>query len=233
MCGGVSAEIKKLNSKMETVLKEYDEAEEAFKKIENKQLTKDIRKIRSKIKKESIKVQSNNEVNFNQAFGKVHIDSKTRYIFLPIEVENPEFQLKGVVIELKNNNRVNGVMEINLEANKEDEKGTIKTWENGELVKNETMKLPEEAFQSVTTESPVNVSVGPSKVNAETLGDRWNTFSDCLDSQGVSYALITLAGAICGGACGVTWGAGCAPCFYGLSFISGGVIGHCFQKALQ
>lgn len=143
-------------------------------------------------------------------------------------MSNPEFELNGAIIEINENNKFNSIMEIDLIANEKNNSGKIQIWEDGKLVKNETMTLADELFEKNSSADSDSIST-----MSKSLGDRWKIFSDCLSSQGVSTALIALAASICGGACGVTWGAGCAPCFYGLSFISGGIIGHCFQKALK
>lgn len=219
-------ELDSVGFKMNEIFTNYENADQQFEDLAYNQIEKELYEIKKMIKSDDIKVFTDNEVNYDEAFGKIHNQSSETYIFIPFEVEDEEFELNSAVIQLDKNNEFVGIMEMDLKADKESKQGTIKTWENGKAVLNDVIELPEESFEvNVVQESPGFQTFG--------LKDRWGTFSDCLNSQGVSYALITLAGAICGGACGVTWGAGCAPCFYGLSFISGGVIGHCFQKALQ
>lgn len=219
-------QIASIGSEMNEVLLNYEQTDQQFEILTNKQIKKELIKVKKMINSDEIELKSKNKVEYNEAFGKIHIESKDTYIFVPFKVKDEQYQLNSAVIHLDENKKFVGIMEMDLKADKKSQQGVIKTWENGNIVLDKIVPLPEESFEvNINDETPEFQTFG--------LKDRWDTFSDCLNSQGVSYALITLAGAICGGACGATWGAGCAPCFYGLSFISGGVIGHCFQKALQ
>ena len=62
------------------------------------------------------------------------------------------------------------------------------------------------------------------------VGGFLSKFNDCLASQGIAAWAITAASIACG-ALGPT-PAGVA-CMHGLSFLTGGVIGYCFEKALR
>lgn len=203
----------------------YEKIYNEFESIPN--ASPKIKTVQSLIKNEEIKVHSQNKLDYSKISAQSHIESGKIYVSVPFKVKKSSTQMEGLVIILTSENKLDSYSEIHLNAVEKELKGYTTMWNNGNLIKDEVVKMPKELFQDVSVELEGS-QVGPTAEAG--FSDWYNGFSDCLSSKGVSWALIALAGSICGGACGVTFGAGCAPCFYGLTFLSGFNIGECFWK---
>lgn len=60
----------------------------------------------------------------------------------------------------------------------------------------------------------------------------WQVLNDCLASQGISWALISVIGVVCSAACVGSGGTACVPCIAGLAGANTTVIGFCVGRAL-
>lgn len=60
----------------------------------------------------------------------------------------------------------------------------------------------------------------------------WQALNDCLASNGISWATITVISNICAAVCVGTAGTGCVVCIVGVSGASGAVIGWCVGEAV-
>lgn len=92
--------------------------------------------------------------------------------------------------------------------------GTVTAWSDG--VKN--------LDEVVQTDENVN--------DGEIGTYSWSGFVDCLNNAGVSAWAVTALSVACGAICAGTAGAGCAPCLYAASSITGGTLGWCIGSNL-
>lgn len=86
----------------------------------------------------------------------------------------------------------------------------LQVWDNGKLVADETFNE-----------------------NAPQVQWSWQVLNDCLASQGISWALISVIGVACSAACVGTAGTACVPCIAGLSGANTFVIGYCVGRAIR
>ena len=218
-------QIEMLLDSLEEASANYEKIYSEFESIPN--ASPEIKTVQSLIQNEEIKVYSQNKLDYSEISVQSHIESGKIYISIPFKVKKSSTQMEGLVIILTSDNKLDSYSEIHLNAIEKELKGYTTMWNNGNLIKDEVVEMPKELFQDVSVELERN-QIGPTA--EASFSDWYNGFKNCLGAKGVSWALIALAGSICGGACGVTFGAGCAACFHGLTFLSGFNIGECFWK---
>jgi len=218
-------QIEVLLDSLEEASADYQQMSNEFEPVSN--ASPNIKTVQSLIRNKEINIQSENQLDYSKITAQLHIKSGKIYVSVPFKVKKTSTQMEGLVIILTSDHKLDSYSEIHLNAVEEELKGYTKMWNNGTLIKDEVVNMPKELFKDASIELERN-QVGPT---AEAGFSTWyKGFNDCLASKGVTWALITLAGSICGGACAVTFGAGCAACFYGLTFLSGFSIGECFWK---
>src|SRR5690606_27189504 len=121
-------QIASIGSEMNEVLLNYEQTDQQFEILTNKQIKKELIKVKKMINSDEIELKSKNKVEYNEAFGKIHIESKDNYIFVPFKVKDEQYQLNSAVIHLDENKKFVGIMEMDLKADKKSHQGVIKTW---------------------------------------------------------------------------------------------------------
>jgi hypothetical protein len=221
-------QIEKLKDGLEETSQNLSKLEKSFEKVEsNKDLNEIKKDVRTYIKQGNVDIHSNNQLDYKGISANRHLSNNNLYVNIPFKVKNKATSMQSIILVLKEDHSLINYSEIHLLSNEAALEGNISMWVNGVLEKDQTVHMPKQFFKDVSEPLDENVGMPVAKAG---FSDWYDGFSNCLSSKGVSWSMITLAGMICGGACGATWGAGCAPCFYGLTFLSGFNIGDCFWK---
>ncbi|EOP78631.1 MULTISPECIES: hypothetical protein [Bacillus cereus group] len=137
------------------------------------------------------------------------LDNGDYFVKVSTKGENATDKFSGFSVIFNGNKELVSVFEVNLNQLDEDT-AALKTWSNGQVVTDVVMEKPD-------------------------VQPQWSYsyFENCLSAQGVPWATVAALGFICGAACAATGGAGCAPCLYAGSSITGGTIGYCLGQALN
>lgn len=170
-----------------------------------------IHKIQELVNTNEIELKSNEGIDYdNISIGK---NPENEDIIINASLKNEEYNIEYITIVLSENELIS-YQENHFVANVENSTVDSIVWENGELSFSDNIQLSEEDFQN-------------NNDGIVTFGF-WSKFNDCLASMGVASWAITAASIACAGL-----GPGAIPCYYGLSFLTGGIIGHCFDKATR
>lgn len=144
------------------------------------------------------------EVNENYYMVKLNYVSNSDY---------HKFSGLSLTFDKSNTNLVN-LLEVHMQEI-DSNSGSLKAWLNGDIKVDEIVETEKEHQND----------------GVSTFGF-WSDFSDCLNNQGVSSWAITALSVLCSGVCVGTGGAGCAPCLYSASFVTGGTIGYCLGDSI-
>lgn len=220
-----------LNDDVKDAIKAYNELSEQSEKISNNKVEKLVTKTTELVKNKEVTLYSKNDLNLDGATALFNKETNEIFLNVPMKTSDPLNNMEGIVLTFDQNNTLVNYSEIHLKTNKEELEGTSSYWVNGKLVSEKLLNFSEKDFDKIVAfeksdTNKMKLQASPHK----NFKKWWNGFNNCLSSKGISWAMITLAGSICGGACSITMGTACAPCFYGLTFLSGFNIGECFWK---
>lgn len=169
-------------------------------------------KVKNKVKKlissEKIKIQSDMDINYENISIGENLENNDIIINAPLKDKEHEVEYITIVLA---DNELNSYQENHFKADSENHTVDSSIWENGKESYSEIIQLDKESFEK--------------QGEISTFGF-WSKFNDCLASMGIAAWAITAASIACTGL-----GPGAIPCYYGLSFLTGGVIGHCYDKA--
>lgn len=94
---------------------------------------------------------------------------------------------------------------------------SVQTWQDGD--------------SQIDVVSPVPATSGDDQTE-QLAGFSWKRLNTCLSKMGIPTWVITAVGVACAGVCGVTAGAGCAPCIGFAAGLTGGVAATCVEYAI-
>lgn len=219
-----------LNDDVKDAIKVYNELSEQSEKVSNNKVEKLVSKTTELIKNKEVTLHSKNELNFDGASALLNKETNEIFLNVPMQTSDPLNNMEGIVLTFDQNNTLVNYSEIHLKTNKDELEGTSSYWVNGKLVSENHMNFSEKDFDEIVV---FDSDTNKMKLQASPHKDFqkwWDGFNKCLSNKGINWAMITLASTICGGACLVTYGAGCIACYQGLTFLTGWNIGECFWK---
>ncbi|MPQ27491.1 hypothetical protein [Bacillus paralicheniformis] len=232
--GGVS-----MASNIETSIKDnvsdtikvYNELSEQSEKISNNKVEELVSKTTELVKNKEVTLHSKNEINLDGASALLNKETNEIFLNVPMQTSDPLNNMEGIVLTFDQNNTLVNYSEIHLKTNKDELEGTSSYWVNGKLVSENHMNFSEKDFDKIVVFEKNDTNKMKLQAAPHKDFQKWfNGFNKCLSNKGVSWAMITLAGTICSGACVATAGAACLACFHGLTFLAGFNIGECFWK---
>jgi hypothetical protein len=188
-----------------------------------------INKLTKLVENGSIQFHSDKEIDFSEAFVLKNKVSKEVIVQVPILFAEDTYELATVYFS---KGKLTSYMENHYSADLDTYKVTVETWMDFEKIQDEVVQLEEKYFIEESEDTKDTLAnafnlFGAKTVSANSFTDFLKGFNNCLASQGIAAWAITAASIACAG----LGPAGASACYYGLSFLTGGVVGYCWTSA--
>ncbi|MBY6051747.1 hypothetical protein [Cytobacillus firmus] len=204
-----AAAIKNVNDEapfLSHIVEQFNEQTNGVGKKQEKNL---LSKAKKHLKeKENLVILKHNNLDFNNALVKV-LENGKFFVRVANKGKNEVENFNSVAIIFNQEENIDSIVEVNLEMQTE-EKAELKTWLNGDLVDDVKFDKPDVEPQW-----------------------SWKVFQDCLSSKGISWAIVSALGFLCGAACIATAGAACVGCLLAAGSVTSGTISYCVGAGMR
>lgn len=224
------AQESKLDQKVYESLEKAKDLTDDLEKVEGEQAEKYVKNLENLLKDGSIKFKSNGNVDLENVI--IMQNQKNKEVVLQIPLFFSEDKNELATVYFSSEGELKSYMENHYSANLKSYKVQIETWTDNEKILDNTVQLEAKHFEKEQKKEDEGFlsSLNPFSVktaSANSFTDFLRGFNNCLASQGIAAWAITAAGIACAG----LGPAGASACYYGLSFLTGGVVGYCWTSA--
>lgn len=223
------AQESELDQKVMQSIEKTKELSEDLEPVEGSQSKVYIKKFKKLLDNGSISFHSDT-INFEDIMVVQNKKNKEVILHIPLFFDEDQNELATVYIE--KNGKLKSYMENHYSADQESHEVRVEVWSDNQKVMDDTVQLTAEYFEteqkteSKTIASSLNI-FGVETASANSFTDFLKGFNNCLSAQGIAAWAIAAASIACSG----LGPAGASACYYGLSFLTGGVVGYCWTSA--
>jgi hypothetical protein len=224
------AKESELDQKVLQGIEKAKEATEDLEKVEEKQAKVYIKKLEKLINNGSINLHTNENINFEDVLVLKNTENKEVVVQIPLLFAEDTYELATVYFS--KGKELKSYMENHYSADLNSYEVKVETWVDNQIVLDNLVQLEAKYFEQEEKEKEETLisslnPFGTKTASANAFTDFLKGFNNCLAAQGIAAWAITAASIACAG----LGPAGASACYYGLSFLTGGVVGYCWTSA--